>query len=98
MKTVSNCSVTGSEGSYIKANVYGDLGSYVGGIWGYRGEDPTTISNCVVENIAVSGMDRVGGISGIAHYGTTSRTAPSPTPPSPPPTTPATPASLPGRI
>ena len=71
MKTVSNCSVTGSEGSYIKANVYGDLGSYVGGIWGYRGEDPTTILNCVVENVAISGMDRVGGISGIAHYGTT---------------------------
>ena len=64
MKTISNCSVTGEEGSYIKGN----NGSYVGGIWGYRGEGSQTISSCSVSNIAISGVDRTGGICGIAHY------------------------------
>lgn len=64
---VDGCSVTGEEGSYIKGND----GSYVGGIWGYRGEGNMTIPNCSVANVAISGVDRVGGISGIAHYGNT---------------------------
>ena len=68
MNTVSNCTVTGNEGSYIKAN---NDGSYVGGIWGFRGEGNMTISNCDVENIALSACDRIGGICGIAHYSNT---------------------------
>ncbi|WP_209345845.1 hypothetical protein, partial [Flavonifractor sp. AGMB03687] len=64
---VDGCSVTGEEGSYIKGND----GSYVGGIWGYRGEGSQTISNCSVANVAISGVDRTGGICGIAHYGNT---------------------------
>lgn len=64
---VDGCSVTGEEGSYIKGND----GSYVGGIWGYRGEGNMSIPNCSVANVAISGVDRVGGISGIAHYGNT---------------------------
>ena len=64
MKTVSNCSVNGDEGSYIKGND----GSYVGGIWGFRGEGSQTISDCSVDNVAISGVDRTGGICGIAHY------------------------------
>lgn len=62
---VSDCSVVGNEGSYIKAL---NDGSYVGGIWGYRGEGNNTIADCSVDNIDISGMDRIGGICGIAHY------------------------------
>lgn len=62
---VSDCSVVGNEGSYIKAL---NDGSYVGGIWGYRGEGNNTIADCAVDNIDISGMDRIGGICGIAHY------------------------------
>ena len=64
VNTIDNCSVVGDEDSYIKGND----GSYVGGIWGYRGEGKQTISACTVDNLAISGVDRVGGISGIAHY------------------------------
>lgn len=64
VNTIDNCSVGGDENSYIKGND----GSYVGGIWGYRGEGKQTISACRVDNLAISGVDRVGGISGIAHY------------------------------
>ena len=63
--TVSGCSVTGDDGSYIRAN---NGGSYIGGIWGYRAEGDLTISDCSVSGLDVSGTDRVGGISGIAHY------------------------------
>ncbi len=66
---VSDCSVVGNEGSYIKAVSYdNEVGSYVGGIWGYRGEGNNTIADCSVDNIDISGMDRIGGICGIAHY------------------------------
>ena len=64
---VDGCTVTGNEGSYIK----GIDGSYVGGIWGYRGEGSMAISDSQVVNIDISGVDRVGGICGIAHYGNT---------------------------
>ena len=64
---VDGCTVIGNEGSYIKAID----GSYVGGIWGYRGEGSMTISDAQVVNIDISGVDRVGGICGIAHYGNT---------------------------
>lgn len=69
---VSDCSVVGNEGSYIKAVSYdNEVGSYVGGIWGYRGEGNNTIADCSVDNIDISGMDRIGGICGIAHYANT---------------------------
>ena len=67
LNLVKNCHVVGNDGSYIKGND----GSYVGGIWGFRGEGSATITDCTVSNIAISGVDRVGGISGIAHYGNT---------------------------
>lgn len=65
---VDNCTVTGDEGSYIKAL---NSGSYVGGIWGFRGEGNMVISDCTVDNIDITGYDRTGGICGIAHYGNT---------------------------
>lgn len=69
---VSDCSVVGNEDSYIKAVSYdNEVGSYVGGIWGFRGEGNNTIADCSVDNIDISGMDRIGGICGIAHYANT---------------------------
>ncbi len=65
--SVSNCTVVGNDGSYIKGND----GSYIGGIWGFRGEGGMSIIACEVSNVAISGVDRVGGISGMAHYGNT---------------------------
>lgn len=64
---VVDCTVIGNDGSYIK----GIDGSYVGGIWGYRGEGSMAIADSEVVNIDISGVDRVGGICGIAHYGNT---------------------------
>ena len=66
---IDNCHVIGGENtnSYIKGND----GSYIGGIWGFRGEGNNKITNCTVTNISVTGVDRVGGISGIGHYGNT---------------------------
>lgn len=64
MSNVTNCHVDGNDGSYIKGND----GSYIGGIWGFRGEGSNSITNCTVKNIAIIGVDRVGGISGMAHY------------------------------
>lgn len=64
LKTVDNCQVIGNDGSYIKGND----GSYIGGIWGFRGEGNMSITNCSVENLEIIGVDRVGGISGMAHY------------------------------
>ena len=72
MNKVSDCSVVGEDGSYIKAVSYGnEVGSYVGGIWGFRGEGGQSITDSSVSNIAISGTDRVGGICGNAHYGNT---------------------------
>jgi len=67
MGKVDNCTVTGSAGSYVKGNG----GSYIGGIWGFRGEGNNVITNCSVSGVDISGVDRVGGISGMAHYGNT---------------------------
>ena len=64
MNLINNCYVIGNTDSYIKGN----NGSYIGGIWGFRGEGKNNITNCTVKNLAISGVDRVGGISGIAHY------------------------------
>jgi len=65
MNLVNNCHVIGNSVSYIKGN----NGSYIGGIWGFRGEGGQQITNCTVSGISITGVDRVGGISGIAHYG-----------------------------
>lgn len=67
MGQVKNCTVKGLAGSFIKAR----NGSYVGGIWGYRGEGSQAIEDCAVEGISLSAVDRIGGICGIAHYGNT---------------------------
>lgn len=67
MNLVNNCHVIGNDSSYIKGND----GSYIGGIWGFRGEGGQKITNCTVTNLDISGVDRVGGITGIAHYGNT---------------------------
>lgn len=63
--SISNCHVNAADGSYIKGND----GSYIGGIIGFRGEGVATLTGCTVKNVAISGYDRLGGISGIAHYG-----------------------------
>lgn len=65
INTIEDCSVIGKDGSYIKGNG----GSYMGGIMGFRGEGGMKIDNCEVINIDISGDDRVGGISGMLHYG-----------------------------
>ncbi len=67
MNLVNDCHVIGNDGSYIKGN----SGSYIGGIWGFRGEGANDITNCTVTNLDISGVDRVGGIAGIGHYGNT---------------------------
>ncbi len=67
MNLVENCSVEGNAGSYIKGN----NGSYVGGIWGFRGEGGMKITDCTASGLIISGVDRVGGISGMVHYGNT---------------------------
>lgn len=65
MNKIENCTVSANPGSYIKGNG----GSYIGGIWGYHGEGNQSITNCSVSGLAISGDDRLGGISGIVHYG-----------------------------
>ena len=67
MNLVNDCHVIGDDGSYVKGNE----GSYIGGIWGFRGEGANKITNCTVTNIDIIGVDRVGGICGIGHYGNT---------------------------
>jgi len=67
MTLVNDCHVIGNDGSYIKGN----NGSYIGGIWGFRGEGANDITNCSVTNLSITGVDRVGGISGMGHYGNT---------------------------
>ncbi len=67
MNLVNNCHVIGNTNSYIKGNA----GSYIGGIWGFRGEGANDITNCTVKNLSIEGVDRVGGICGIGHYGNT---------------------------
>ena len=65
MGLVNDCHVIGNNGSYVKGN----SGSYIGGIWGFRGEGDNKTTNCSVKNVEIIGVDRVGGISGIGHYG-----------------------------
>ena len=62
---VKNCTVNANEGSYVKGT-----GSYIGGIFGFRGEGGQKITDCV-SNIDVIGYSYVGGISGMLHYGNT---------------------------
>lgn len=66
--SILNCSVDGT--SKDKSKVWGYT-TYVGGIAGWCGEGNFKIQNCSAKNITVSGNDRVGGITGIAHYGNT---------------------------
>lgn len=75
---IYNCSVKGTAENVaaIEADVDAETnkdadGSYVGGIVGFTTEpNPVvTISGNAVEYVKISGMTRVGGISGIAHSG-----------------------------
>lgn len=63
---VKDCTVQANTGSYVK----GIDGSYIGGIFGFRGEGNNMITNCE-SNITVIGYSYVGGISGMLHYGNT---------------------------
>ena len=63
---IENSRVEANKGSYINGT-----GSYIGGINGFRGEGSNNIVNCSVKNLKITGIDRLGGISGIAHYGNT---------------------------
>ena len=65
MGTISNCSVIGNEGSFIKGY------SFVGGITGYSYAN-ATIEGCSVSNVAITATKySVGGIAGIAGNNTT---------------------------
>ncbi|MGN1062197.1 MAG: hypothetical protein ACI4RO_03630, partial [Candidatus Scatosoma sp.] len=66
---VKNCTVAANEGSFV-TGVGDKQGSYIGGIFGFRGEGAQKITKCV-SNIDVSGYSYVGGISGMLHYGNT---------------------------
>ena len=70
--TVSNCSVVGENGSYIRksSSVSSEVG-YMGGIVGYHAEGNLVCTECRVEGVAISGDWHVGGISGIVQYGNT---------------------------
>ena len=67
---IVNCLVSGNAGStvtgaYLEANLEGDN---VGGLVGFRGEgNGVSTENCRVENIAVSGTRKVGGLIGSAY-------------------------------
>ena len=65
---IIDCHVIGNDGSYIKAD-----GKQVGGILGWSGEssNKTTVTNCSVDNVTISGTAYVGSIAAIAQYGAT---------------------------
>lgn len=63
--TVKNCSINANSGSYVSGT-----GSYIGGIYGFRGEGDQKIESCT-SNIDVKGYSYVGGISGMLHFGNT---------------------------
>lgn len=65
INTVKNCKVEANAGSLVSGT-----GSYIGGIYGFRGEGNQKIESCV-SNINVTGYSYVGGISGMLHYGNT---------------------------
>ena len=71
MGVIADCSVVGEDDLSEIRGIEASPGSagYIGGIWGFRGEGNQEIINCTVKNIAISGADRTGGISGILHYG-----------------------------
>jgi len=75
---VKNCSVAGTtdniaviEADYNAETNADEDGSYVGGILGFTTEpNPVvTIANNSVSYVNIYGVTRIGGISGIAHYG-----------------------------
>ena len=66
--SIYNCSVNANAGSTVNADY---AVSYVGGIVGFLAEGNFVIDACSVENVAVTGVYGVGGVSGIAHYGNT---------------------------
>lgn len=71
---IKNCSVIDTNHGQVIADTTFNSdkdGSYVGGIVGFVAEDNTKIVGCTVNNMNVSGLTRVGGITGIAHYGNT---------------------------
>ena len=71
MGVIADCSVVGEDALSEIRGIETSPGSagHIGGIWGFRGEGSQKIINCTVKNIAISGADRTGGISGILHYG-----------------------------
>ncbi len=72
---VTNCTVEGITGSYIKGVYSAEKfeGDNVGGIIGFTGELNSTtednISNCHVSGVTVSGTRKVGGVVGYLHHG-----------------------------
>ena len=67
---VTNVDVTGSEGSYVKAES-GDYRTYLGGLIGFMGEGSHTVSDCDVAIDVTGSTCNVGGILGILHYNNT---------------------------
>lgn len=71
---VTNVDVTGSSGSYVKANsIEGNIAyrTYVGGLVGFMGEGSHTISDCDVKIDVIGSTCDIGGILGILHYSNT---------------------------
>lgn len=64
---ISNCTVTGNDGSYISSAEGGNIG----GIIGFRGEGNIITENCSVTNVSITAADGAGGIAGSIHYGNT---------------------------
>ena len=70
--SIYNCSVKGEINTRSANTINADYAvSYVGGIVGFVAEGDYVFENCEVENVTISGIYGVGGISGIAHYGNT---------------------------
>ncbi|MCZ0859673.1 InlB B-repeat-containing protein [Methanocorpusculum sp. MG] len=69
---ISNCSVKGDTGSFVKGVYTGNNleGDAVGGLIGYRAEGDITTFNCSAA-ISVSGTRKVGGLIGHLQYGNT---------------------------
>ena len=66
---IADCSVHGNTRSAVTATYKGsDLeGDSVGGLVGFRGEDPVVTEGCSVSGITVSGTRKVGGLVGSAY-------------------------------
>ena len=68
---LTDCKIIGNDGSSITGiSDHSPFNGFMGGLIGYTVEGCQQISNCAVENIAISGGWYIGGITGIAQNNT----------------------------